>query len=72
MNAHLLQNASHDPFAFTACKFLPSFTSTCSDPLPVADADAAPDDDVTFMLPNLRKPRLPPELLPDALPAVDE
>lgn len=68
---YLLQNESHVPLALTGTRFLPSFTSTCNEPLLVAlraVVDAEPDaaialDDVddAFILPNLRKLRLPPE-----------
>lgn len=54
------QFLSHDPFAFTAVRFLPSFTSTCKDPF--VDVLRAVGDDL--MLPNLRKFKLPPLLLP--------
>lgn len=50
--SHLLQNASHIPFALTGLKFFASLTSTCSEPFD--DELRELDDDL--MLPNLRKP----------------
>lgn len=55
---YLLQKASQEPFALTACRFFPSFTSTCNEPLVVALRE--PDE--AFMLPNLRRLKLPPLL----------
>lgn len=57
VNIYLLQNASHDPLALTACRFLPSFTRTCNEPLVVELLE--PDDDL-MLLPNFRRLRLPP------------
>lgn len=50
--SHLLQNASHIPFALTGLKFFASLTSTCSEPFDDELRELADD----LMLPNLRKP----------------
>lgn len=58
MSSHyLLQNASQNPLALTAFKFLPSLTKTCSEPFDELLRELGDD----FMLPNLR--RLKPPLL---------
>lgn len=50
--SHLLQNASHIPFALTGLKFFASLTSTCSEPFDDELRELGDD----LMLPNLRKP----------------